>query len=172
MTSNPAIIDDLSRPFPEAATGTRWDLLSDGVMGGVSSGRMTSEVVAGRKAIRMQGTVSLENNGGFLQIALDLAPGGGVVDASAFRGIAVDVYGDGEIYGLHLRTPDLTRPWQSYRTAFLAGDGWMTLFLPFADFVPHRTDVPLDTRRLRRLGIVAIGRSFSPDLSVGGVRFE
>ncbi len=172
MTSLPAIIDDLSRPFPEATTGTCWDLLSDGVMGGVSSGRMTSTLVAGRRAIRMQGSVSLENNGGFLQIALDLAHDGGVVDASAFRGIAIDVFGDGEIYGLHLRTPDLARPWQSYRAAFLAGDEWKTLFLPFADFVAHRTDVPLDTRRLRRLGIVAIGRSFSPDVSVGGVRFE
>lgn len=171
MTSISAIIDDLSRPFPEAAVGTRWELLSDRVMGGVSSGRMTFESVSGRNAVRMQGHVSLENNGGFLQIALDLAPDGGATDAAEFRGIAIDVFGDGETYGLHLRTPDLTRPWQSYRATFRAVDAWTTLQLPFAAFVQHRTDVPLDTRRLRRLGVVAIGRAFHPDLSIGGVRF-
>lgn len=171
MVSVPAVIDDLSRPFPEAAIGTRWQLLSDVVMGGVSSGRMTSEVMSGRRAIRMQGAVSLENNGGFLQIALDLAPGGGVVDASAFRGVAIEVLGDGESYGLHLRTADLTRPWQSYRATFVADRSWKTLQLPFSGFVPHRTAVPLDTTRLRRLGLVAIGRSFHPDVGIAGVSF-
>jgi hypothetical protein len=37
--------------------------------------------------------------------------------------------------------------------------------------VPYRTDTPLDTRRLRRIGVVAIGRAFSADLSVGGLRY-
>jgi hypothetical protein len=171
MKPRTAIIDDLSRPFPEAATGTRWQLMSDAVMGGVSAGSMTSAVLAGRKAIRMQGSVSLENNGGFLQIALDLAPGGESVDASAYAGIEIDVSGDGEAYGLHLRTPDLARPWQSYRAGFVAAEGWARLQLPFAGFLAHRTEAPLDTRRLRRLGIVAIGRRFQPDLFVGGVRF-
>jgi hypothetical protein len=36
--------------------------------------------------------------------------------------------------------------------------------------MPYRIDVALDTRRLRRIGVVAIGRAFSADLSVGGVR--
>lgn len=171
MTSISAIIDDFSRPFPESAVGTHWQLLSDAVMGGVSSGRMTSAVVSGRAAIRMQGSVSLENNGGFLQIALDLAPGGGSVDASRFLGLEIDTLGNGEDYGLHLRTSDLTRPWQSYRAGFKAGGMWMTIQMPFAAFVPYRTDMPLDVRRLRRLGIVAIGREFSPDICVGGVRF-
>jgi len=171
MTIPSTTIDDLSRVFPEAAIGSHWQLLSDAVMGGVSSGRMTAGVVAGRPAIRMQGRVSLENNGGFLQIALDLAPGGGVVDASGFTGVEVDVLGTGESYGLHLRTPDLTRPWQSYRAGFVAEGAWKTLQLPFAEFTPHRTGSPLDTRHLRRLGLVAIGRAFHPDLCVAGVRF-
>lgn len=171
MTSTSAIIDDLSRPFPESAIGTRWQLMSDAVMGGVSSGRMTSAVVSGRRAIRMQGSVSLENNGGFLQIALDLAPDGGAVDASRFLGIAIEFLGDGEAYGLHLRTSDLARPWQSYRSGFVATETWTTLQVPFADFVAHRTHVPLNTARLRRLGVVAIGRTFNPDLCIGGIRF-
>ena len=43
--------------------------------------------------------------------------------------------------------------------------------LLFDHFVPHRTDVLLDTHRLRRIGLVAIARAFSADLALGGLRF-
>jgi hypothetical protein len=167
----PVIIDDLSKDFPQTSIGTRWQLVSDAVMGGLSSGRMTCSGIAGRKAVRMQGRVSLENNGGFIQIALDLGSDGSTVDASACSGIAVDALGNGEEYGLHLRTPDLTRPWQSYRQTFRAEPAWREIRLPFGGFSPHRTEVPLDVRRLRRLGLVAIGRAFEADLAISGVRF-
>jgi hypothetical protein len=165
-----AIIDDLSRDPPMSAIGTRWQLFTDRVMGGVSKGTMIREMVAGRPAIRMRGDVSLENNGGFIQISLDLAPDGGAVDVSAWFGIELDAFGNGEEYGVHLRTSDLTRPWQSYRQSFRADPQWRTLPFRFQEFVPYRTDVPLNTRRLKRIGVVAIGRAFSADLSVAGVR--
>lgn len=97
------VIDDLSRRFPEATNGARWELLSDRVMGGVSSGRLTLEPVSGRLAIRLQGEVSLENNGGFIQMALDLNPSGKAVDCRHFAGLEIEVSGNGETYGLHLR---------------------------------------------------------------------
>jgi hypothetical protein len=50
----------------------------------------------GRPAIRMQGNVSLENNGGFVQIAIDLSPDGKALDASPWRGIELDVFGNSE----------------------------------------------------------------------------
>jgi len=165
------IIDDLSRSFPEATIGSRWELLSDRVMGGVSSGRLTRQSVSGRMAIRMQGEVSLENNGGFIQMALDLDPSGAPVDCSNFAGLEIEVSGNGETYGLHLRTADLSRPWQSYRQSFQAEPGWRTITLPFAGFLPHRTDAPFDPRRIRRLGLVAIGRAFDADLALAAVRF-
>lgn len=165
------IIDDLFSPFPHTTIGTQWQLLSDSVMGGLSSGRMMPAVVSGRPAVRMQGTVSLENNGGFLQLAVDLAPAGGTIDASAFNGVAIDVVGNAEEYGLHLRTPDLARPWQSYRQNFIPKREWQEVRLPFTGFIAHRTEMQLDTRHLRRLGIVAIGRAFRADLSIGGLRF-
>jgi len=171
MTGAFTQIDDLSEEFPNSAIGTQWQMLSDAVMGGVSAGRMSRTVIAQRAAIRMQGAVSLENNGGFIQIALDLAPNGATFDAIAFAGIAVDVLGNGEEYGLHLRTSELTRPWQSYRTTFIAEPAWREIKLPFRSFVPHRTDVPLNLHLLRRIGIVAIGRAFSADVAVGGLRF-
>ena len=171
MSATTAIIDDLSREPPIAAIGSNWQLLTDQVMGGVSKGTMVRAAVAGRAAIRMRGDVSLENNGGFVQIALDLSPDGAILDASAWSGIEIDVFGNGEEYGVHLRTDALTRPWQSYRQSFTADAEWRTVQLRFDHFVPHRTDVLLDTHRLRRIGVVAIGRPFSCDLALGGLRF-
>jgi hypothetical protein len=165
------IIDDMSREPPTATIGSAWQLLTDQVMGGVSKGFMAREIIAGRPAIRMCGDVSLQNNGGFVQIALDLQPGGGVVDASVWSGIELDVFGNGEEYGVHLRTDALTRPWQSYRQSFTAYADWQTVQLPFKHFVPHRTDVLLDTHRLRRICVIAVGRTFSSDLALGGLRF-
>lgn len=140
-------------------------------MGGVSAGRLTREDVAGRAALRLRGPVRLENNGGFIQMALDLAGDGGPVDASAFIGIELDVLGNNETYNTHLRTSDLTRPWQSYRQPFEARGVWKTHRLPFTEFEAHRTETPFDPARVRRIGIVAIGRAFEADLAVGGVRF-
>lgn len=171
MAPETAVIDDLSCEAPRSAIGTCWQLFTDGVMGGVSSGTMSREQVAGRPAVRMQGDVSLEHNGGFVQLAIDLSPGRYAVDASMWRGFELDVFGNGEVYGVHLRTEDLSRPWQSYRQSFRALPHWQTIQCRFQDFVPHRTDIALDTRRLKRIGIVAIGRAFSPDIAVGGLRY-
>ena len=46
-----------------------------------------------------------------------------------------------------------------------------TIQLPFDRFTPNRTDIPMDTRQLRRIGVVAIGRAFSADLSLGALRY-
>lgn len=166
------IIDDLSQKSPRASNGAAWELVADSVMGGVSNGTMRREVVQDREAIHMQGDVSLENNGGFLQIALDLAPDGAPIDASRWAGIVLDLIGNDESYNLHLRTADVARPWQSYRQSFIARPEWQTLRLPFAHFEAHRIDAPLDLSTLRRIGIVAIGRAFHADIAIGGVRFH
>jgi hypothetical protein len=171
LNSNRYIVDDLSQPAPRATDGANWSLVSDRVMGGISNGVMSREIVAGRAAIRMRGDVSLENNGGFLQIGIDLNPDGRIFDASDWKGLEVDVFGNGENYNAHLRTTDLTRPWQSYRFTFMGEPRWQSVRMPFGRFKPYRTDVPLKLKRLRRLGLVAIGRQFKADLAIGGVRY-
>lgn len=166
-----AIIDDLSREPPVATIGSTWQVITDQVMGGVSEGTMERGVIAGRAAIRLRGDVSLENNGGFVQAVLDLSTAGHIVDASIWGGIEIDVFGNGEYYSVHLRTDTLARPWQSYRQIFTAYPDWRTVKLQFNRFAPYRTDIPLDTHRLRRIGLVAIGRAFRCDLAIGGLRF-
>lgn len=160
------LIDDFSNSELISPQGTRWRTFSDQVMGGVSEGRVARIEVEGRNCLHLSGDVRLENNGGFIQAALDLAPSGGVLDASGFSGVRIQASGNGEVYGLHLRTPDNIRPWQSYRAGFIAGEGLQTIDLPFARFEPYRLEKPLDVRRLRRVGLVAIGRAFQADLSV------
>lgn len=165
------MIIDPRRDWLMATPGRLWRLSTDQLMGGVSAGALVRDTIAGRAAIRMRGDVSLENGGGFIQMALDLSPDGGVVDASGYGGVELDVFGNSQPYGVHLRTDALARPWQSYRQGFTATPEWRTVQLPFDTFVPHRTDVPLDPRRLRRIGVVAIGRAFAVDVALGGLRF-
>jgi len=159
------IIDDRSSNTLAATNGVRWRVISDTVMGGVSSGSIVPTVVEGRDCLRMTGEVSLENNGGFVQASLDLSAAG-LLDAGDYAGIEIEVFGNGETYNLHLRTDDTRIVWQSYRASFQAQPNWQSLRLPFASFQPHRIDQPLDTRKLRRLGVVAIGREMKADISI------
>ncbi|MGJ8627850.1 MAG: CIA30 family protein [Sulfitobacter sp.] len=148
-----------------------WEFVVDTVMGGVSTGTLRHEDIAGRPAARLTGQVSLENNGGFVQMAFDLRPGGGALDASDFTGLEIDVYGNGEVYDLRLRTTALTRPWQSFRMGFTAPPAWTTLRIPFADIEPNKTDADFDLADLRRIGILGYGRAFSVDIAVSAIRF-
>jgi len=158
------ILDDRSSSDLRARNGVRWRAVTDTVMGGVSAARLEPAVIGGKPCLHLAGEVSLENNGGFVQASLDLNEAR-LLDASGYQGIEIEVYGNGEHYNLHLRTDDTRIVWQSYRATFQALPQWQTLRLPFALFQPHRTATPLDTRRLRRLGIVAIGKAMRADVS-------
>jgi hypothetical protein len=147
-----------------------WEYVADTVMGGVSTGAVTREDVAGREAARLSGEVSLDNNGGFIQMAFDLA-GGDVMDVSGFAGVEMQVYGNGAGYELRLRTDQLSRPWQSFRAGFDAPSQWQTLQLPWAAFEAHRTDAVLDPARLRRMGVLAIGSEMQADIAIAEIGF-
>jgi hypothetical protein len=140
-------------------------------MGGISRESVLLEQWGGRRWLRLTGEVRLENQGGFLQMGVDLAPDGRPRDLSAYAGVRLVVRGNGERYGCHLRTSDCVRPWQSYRHAFLAPAEPVSLLLPFAGFQPHRVEAPLNPASLRRLALVAIGRAFLADLAVAEIAF-
>ncbi len=147
----------------------QWAYVPDAVMGGVSQGRVTHAQVQGQSATRLSGQVSLENNGGFIQMAFDFRPEGALFDASDWTGLEITLCGNGESYDLRLRTADLDRPWQSFQSTFIAPDRWKTCRFAFADLTPHRTTAAFDARRLRRCGLVAVGRAFSVDLAVSKI---
>ncbi|EAQ98408.1 CIA30 family protein [Congregibacter litoralis] len=152
-----ALIDDFSRE-EKASNGHSWHYVSDTVMGGISQGSAHHGEKQGTAALMLKGTVSLENNGGFIQAALDLASSGSFLDATGATGIAVSLCGDGQDYAINLRTAHTHRPWQSYRCALQSRVTWKTHYLPFACFEAHRIEQPLDISHLRRIGVIAIGR--------------
>lgn len=148
-----------------------WEYVADQVMGGVSQGSLRQEMFRGRMASVLRGNVSLENNGGFIQMAFDLRSNGAGFDASPWEGLELDVCGNGALYDLRLRTDQLTRPWQSFRTEIPTLHDWQTLRIAFNTFLPHKTDTIFDPRHLRRIGVLAIGREFHALIAVAGLRF-
>ena len=165
------LIDDFSNQNLTSKLGTQWYSASDKVMGGISEASVAHRDYDSRPCLLLTGDVCLENSGGFIQAALDLAMSGETFDASKFMGIRLVARGNGEKYSVHLRTPDNVRPWQSYRASFTASSEWKTIELPFEIFPPYRVDVSMGTTRLRRVGLVAIGRAFHADLAVSEVSF-
>ncbi len=168
---NDMLIDDFSEAALVSKLDTPWRFVSDQVMGGISQGQIIREIIGGHNSLHLRGMVSLENNGGFIQAALDLNVAGKEFDGSAFTGLCLSVRGNNEKYGLHLRTSDCIRPWQSYRTEFHAGAKWRSIEIPFHDFHPYRIEKPFNTGRLKRIGLVAIGRKFNADLALSRISF-
>jgi len=162
------VLDDRSSGDARAQYGAGWHLFTDGVMGGVSKGDLTFDIVDNRRCMRLSGDVSLENNGGFVQISLDINEGR-TINAEGYKGFLLDIYGNAEEYNMHLRTEETRRPWQSYRATFRAVPSWQTIFLPFSLFEPYRIELPIDLAGIRRIGIVAIGRAFAANLCIGRV---
>jgi hypothetical protein len=142
-----------------------WEYVADRVMGGVSNGTLTQTTVQGRQAAHLTGQVSLDNNGGFIQMAFGMT-----AYAAGWDGLELDVCGNGEVYDLRLKTDQLTRPWQSFRVEFVASEAWTTVRVPFDSLEPYRTTATFDARRLRRVGVLAVGRAFTADVAVADVR--
>ena len=92
------IIDDMSEPFPFTSSGSQWQGITDKVMGGVSTGSISREVIQGKECNVLRGKVSTQNNGGFIQMATDLSLDPGVdifIDAENFDGVELEVYTEG-----------------------------------------------------------------------------
>jgi len=147
--------------------GTKWSFFTDQVMGGVSEGQARIEEVDGERALRLTGTVSTENRGGFIQARLDLeAP-----LAPDAEGIVLRVRGDGQRYFVHLRTSGTMLPWQYYQAPFEAGPGWTEIRLPWTDFEASGRilrDVPRP-EAVRSVAIVAYGRDHVADVSLAEI---
>ena len=127
------VIDDLSQPSPRASNGASWELIADRVMGGLSNGTMLREVVQDREAIHMRGDVSLENNGGFSSMRVDLADG--LFDG--FDAVKLRVKGDGREYRLGAkagRGAGAGGYWAPFATT---KDRWIEVVVPIADLERH-----------------------------------
>lgn len=106
------------------ADATPWPNVDDAVMGGVSSSRMRMEA----DTAVFEGTLSLENNGGFASVrSNDLEP-----DLTGYKGIRVRVKGDGNAYQFRIRTGfDRANYQHSFDTT---KDEWTEVDLPLSAF--------------------------------------
>ncbi len=170
MSSKDFIIDDRMNDGLNSSLGLEWRLFTDQVMGGVSTGHLSRETYQARSCLRMQGNISTQNNGGFVQIALPLTKQQ-YFDASAYAGIEMEVAGNNELYNLHIRTAGLRFPWQSYRVSFRAIDDWQKIRIPFSAIKPYKTTQKFRRDKIERLGLVGIGREFHADLYLASLKF-
>jgi hypothetical protein len=164
MTTSRVLCDFAADP-PALVEGVGYRCFSDRVMGGVSDATLTRASLDGRRCVRLTGHVTRDRGGGFIQLAIDLGGESGF-DASASAGVEIDVLGNDLDYNLHLRTPDCTWYGHAYRLTFHAAAHWRTLRFPWSAFEPHGVTVPLDTARLRRIGLLGWMRDFDADLAL------
>jgi len=162
------IIDDLTAPDGLSALGTKWAGFTDQVMGGRSTGGAGFDTILGRRCLRLSGRVNT-NGGGFIQLALDLEPGGTPLDVSAYQGFEINVWGNGEEYNCHIRTTDVRWYEQSYRATFKSKPEWQTLRLPWSAFVPHGLNAPLNLQGLQRVALLGWMRDFQADVALARI---
>lgn len=170
VLANDLIIDDRTSGNLYSNLGTQWRLVTDQVMGGLSNGDLTLDSYKGRNCLRMRGDVSTGNNGGFVQMALDLTKDESF-DASPYAGVELSVSGNNERYNIHFRTTDLWLPWQSYRFSYTATPEWQTIRIPFANLEAYKTTTKFRKDKLKRIDLVGIGRNFQADLCVASIKF-
>ena len=172
VDSDRLVIDDFSDRGEASSSKWQWRLTTDRVMGGKSEAQHSLESDGGRPFIRLTGTVSLENRGGFVQITAPLSAGSRALDAADYTGVELRVRGNGETYSVHLRTGQTKLPWQYFKVDFKTDGEWRTVRIPFSDFRPSSIRSPNpDTSRLKQIGIVASEREFRADVSVSYVGF-
>ena len=169
MSGQRLVLSDFAADPERIADGLRWRGFSDRVMGGVSEAWFGRDVVGGRRCIRLRGRVTRDRGGGFVQMALD--PGAGVIDASAFAGIELLVYGNDESYNVHLRTPDCRWYDESYRHTFHAPSSWQSVRIPWSGFAANGVERPLDTARLERIAVLGWMREFEADIALAALAF-
>ncbi|MCD1647394.1 CIA30 family protein [Marinobacter adhaerens] len=135
-----------------------WDSLGDQVMGGQSDGALVHS--AGGVGL-FQGTVRLDNGGGFASVKADLPE---PVDASQWTGIELLAKGDGKTYKIGLRN-STNRRTIVYQHAFTPGtEEWSRIRLPFSEFIPTwrgktlTDEVALNLSHLASVSLFVSGR--------------
>lgn len=151
------------------APESKWTYVADTVMGGVSVGQVQFLSEGEVDFARLTGSVSTDNNGGFIQFRRKLPdyPDAGI------SGIRIMVRGNGERYFVHLRTRGTVLPWQYYQAEFTTTDKWTEIQIPLSDFEPsgrilRSTPAP---NAITSVGIVAYGRDHEAQVDVSEVNF-
>lgn len=161
--------EDLMTDRFETQPEVRWRLLTDTVMGGVSTGQVAFLQEEGRAHAHLTGMVSTKNNGGFIQIRADLPE----APPDTATGVRLVIRGNDQRYFVHLRTAGTVLPWQYYQAGFEAPGAWTEVRLPFGSFNPSGQLLRAQPRAegLKSIAIVAFGQDYEADIDVREIGF-
>ena len=142
----------------------KWSAISDQVMGGISEVNFYEIEENGEKFYRLEGDVSTENNGGFIQSRV-----GVYLNSNDFEGIRLKMRGNNNEYFVHLRAPRMM-PWNYYYAEFYASNDWEIIDIPLSSFKYSRNQNDnLNSKVIRSIGIVAYGKDFSAQLDLANI---
>lgn len=150
-----------------------WRIVNDGVMGGLSEGKIQWDKVA--NTMIWSGNVSLERNGGFASIRT--APQN--YKTGSFEKIVMRVKGDGKVYKFRMR-PSGNFDGIVYSLDFeTKKDKWTEITLPTEEFQPtfrgriYREYGTIKTEDLQQIGFLIAGKQQgSFQLEVDWIRYE
>ncbi|MDC7225481.1 MAG: CIA30 family protein [Spirochaetales bacterium] len=145
-----------------------WTDFTDQVMGGKSEGATSLMQEDGEFFLRLSGTVSLENNGGFIQSRLKFVTGLNVFNASEYDGVRVLVRGKGSGYYLFFRTSATLFPWLYYSAPIGLSEEWQEIDIPWSAIKKGDFGRPgrFNSARLKSIALVAYGREFTAEVDL------
>ena len=134
-----------------------WVPFSDQVMGGISEVNFLEREENGLSHYHMEGNVSTENNGGFIQFRANVK-----IEDLPYKGLKIKTRGNGEEYFIHIRTPKTRLPWNYYASSFTASSEWESIKVPFDSFKKSGLILPRKFKAsdIKSIGIVAFGKDF------------
>jgi len=139
-----------------------WNTVLDGVMGGLSTGRVTQPEPG---LLRFTGELSLENNGGFSQMRRAVAEGA----LAGAEGLVMEVKGDGRTYNFDIRQSNVRMMAGSYQQSFETKDGqWTEARLPLDGFTLYsfgrkvRRAPTLNPEKIESIGVTLSDKKAGP----------
>ena len=164
----PGVIDDFSD-----AEKTPWEVITDNVMGGKSTGKMVFITRDKKPSLHMTGSVSSKKKNNFIQVRRPANPNPKkkYFNASDYDGLKLKVKGNGQTYAIHFKTSSTLFPWQHYEATFKTQGTWENIFIPFKDFKPKSLKRAIKTSKLKTLAIVAGTPDMKVDITVDEIAF-
>ena len=145
----------------------KWEFISDQVMGGISDGKVEYFKEDDISYARMTGIVSLENNGGFIQIRkkMDFSL------SKEIKSLKIQVRGNNQEYYIHIRTSGTILPWQYYQAPFIANDKWETQDIKLLEFKRSGIMIAkkINPKNIKSIAIVAYGKEHEAFIDVNNI---
>lgn len=165
-------IDDFSADPASSPLRNQWRGFTDRVMGGRSDMQAGLMQEDGELFLRMLGSVTTENNGGFIQVRLVFEPSQLNVDFQDYTGVRIRyrINREGK-YAIHLRTRQNRLPWSYYSASLPAGDDWQIVEIPWSEFKSTGTiRQSFNPNDVRSLALVAGEDDFEAEIDLQRIR--